>query len=144
MCEKGYNWSNFSRMNQLTTVQSQLRLIVAVTYICDAIINQNESEVGQIQFSFFWLIIYIICKATFFNRPHWNWSTGSEKISSRRVQKRCYLLFCLYLKVSICGFCEFRLILLDHITCVKSGQFTSTVAQILSISICKLNYEKVV
>ena len=33
-------------------------------------IKQIESDVGQIQFSFFWLIIHIICKATFYNRPH--------------------------------------------------------------------------
>ena len=34
--------------------------------ICDAI-KQNESEISQIQFLFFWLIRHIICKATFNN-----------------------------------------------------------------------------
>ena len=37
--------------------------------ICDAI-KQNESEVSQIQFSYFWLTVYVIYKVTFYNKPH--------------------------------------------------------------------------
>ena len=53
-------------------------------YVCDAI-KQNESEVGQIQFLFFWFNVYIICKAPFYNRPHWNWSITSKDTGSWRV-----------------------------------------------------------
>ena len=35
--------------------------------ICE-LIKLNESKVGQIQFSFFWLIAYVIGKATFYNK----------------------------------------------------------------------------
>ena len=47
----------------------------------------NELEVGQIQVLFFPLIVYFICKATFYNRPHWNWSIGSKDTGSWRVEK---------------------------------------------------------
>ena len=36
--------------------------------ICDAI-KQNESEVSQVQFSFFWCTAWITCKGTFYNIP---------------------------------------------------------------------------
>ena len=55
--------------------------------ICD-VIKQNESEVGQIQFSFFWLIVYIIGKATFYSRRHWNWSIGSNNRAVEGLQKQ--------------------------------------------------------
>ena len=34
--------------------------------------DKNESEIGQINSFIFWLIAYIICKAIFYNIPHWN------------------------------------------------------------------------
>ena len=39
------------------------------------------------KFSFFWLIVYIICKATFYNRPHWYWSIGYKDMGRWRVGK---------------------------------------------------------
>ena len=51
------------------------------------VIKQNESEVTQIQFSFFWLIVYIICKATFYNRSHWNLLIVFKDMGSWRVAK---------------------------------------------------------
>ena len=72
--------------------------------ICD-VIKQNESEVGQIRFSFLWLIVYIIYKATFYNRPHWNWSIGSKDMCRWRVaktilNKQIICFVSLYLKIS--------------------------------------------
>ena len=58
--------------NGITDSLLSLRLSPHVFVKCD-VIKQNGSEVCQIQFLFFWLIVYIICKATFYNRPHWNW-----------------------------------------------------------------------
>ena len=49
-------------------IVSPLSWCVSCVEICD-VIKQNESEVGQIQFSFFWLIVYIICKATLTTDP---------------------------------------------------------------------------
>ena len=87
---------------------------------CHHVIKQNEFEVGQIQFSVFWLTAYSIWKATFSNRLHWKWSISSKDTGSWRVAKTignkeiiCFVW--LYLKIDIC---EFRLILLDHITYV--------------------------
>ena len=37
-------------------------------FICDRI-KQKELEVGQIQFSFLTLVVYIICEAAFYSRP---------------------------------------------------------------------------
>ena len=66
---------------------------------------------------FFWLLVYIIYTVTFYNRPHWNWSIISKDTDSWRVCNNSkiqnYLLVWLHLKISIC---EFRLILLVHIT----------------------------
>ena len=31
------------------------------------------------------MIVYIICKATLYNRPHWNWENGSKGKGSWRV-----------------------------------------------------------
>ena len=42
-------------------------------------IKQNKSEVGQVQFLFFSWFVYIICKATFYNKPFWNWSIDHSK-----------------------------------------------------------------
>ena len=47
----------------------------------------DESKIDQIQFAFFWLIVYIICKTTFDNRPYWNWSIGSKDTGSWRIAK---------------------------------------------------------
>ena len=67
--------------------------------------------------------LYIICKATFYNRPHWNWSIDSKDIGSWRVSKNkgnkkliCFVW--LYLNIRIC---ESWLILLDQITNVVFG-----------------------
>ena len=51
-------------------------------------IKQNESEVAQIRFAFFWLIVYIMCKATFYNRSHWNLLIVSKDMGSWRVAKQ--------------------------------------------------------
>ena len=45
-------------------------------------IKHNGSEVSQIQFQFFCLTVYIICKAAF-----WNKSIGSKDMDSWRVAK---------------------------------------------------------
>ena len=87
------------------------------TRIC-SVIKQNESEVSQIQFSFFWLCLYIICKASFYSKLHWNCLIGSKNTGSWRVAKTIgnkeinYFVW-LHLEISIC---KFWLILLDHIT----------------------------
>ena len=49
---------------------------------------QNESEVGQIQFSLFWLTVYIIYKAAFYNRPHWNWPIFPQIQAVKGLQKQ--------------------------------------------------------
>ena len=54
-------------MDQSEIMAATIRLHALISN-CD-VIKQNESEVGQIQFWFFWLIVYIICKATFYNQP---------------------------------------------------------------------------
>ena len=79
--------------------------------------NRNTicNAIKQIQFSFLWLIVYIICKA--FNRPQWNWSIGSKDMGSYMVvkiigNKEIICFVWLYVKISIC---EFQLILLEHI-----------------------------
>ena len=57
--------------------------------------KQSESEVSQIQF-FFWLIVYIIYKAAFYNKPHLNWAIDSKGMGGWRVASRssiCILLF---------------------------------------------------
>ena len=41
----------------------------------------------KIQFTFFCLIACITCKAAFYNRPNWNWSSGSTDTASCRVTK---------------------------------------------------------
>ena len=65
------------------------------------------------------MIVYIICKATFYNRPHWNyWSIDSKGTSIWRVakwvgNKEIICFVWLYLKNQ---YFKFQLILLDHIT----------------------------
>ena len=54
--------------------------------IC-GVIKQNQSEVGQIQFSFFQLTEWTILKATFCRKPHWNWSIGSKDMNIWRMSK---------------------------------------------------------
>ena len=49
--------------------------------------TSKMSLVGQIQFSFFWLIVYIIYKATFYNRPFWYWSIASKDKGIWQVAK---------------------------------------------------------
>ena len=87
--------------------------------ICDTIKQNESSEVGQIQFLFFWLIVYIICIATFYKRPHWNWSisfkdTGSWRVSKTTGNKKKLSAFFGYILKSV--FTSSRLILLDHVT----------------------------
>ena len=60
---------------------------ISLFYTGDAI-KQNESEVVQIWFSFFWLIVYIICKAAFYNRSKRNWQAGCKDTDSWRVAKQ--------------------------------------------------------
>ena len=74
----------------------------------------------------------IICKATFYNRSHWNWSIGTKdtgiwrvakkekgkktnKQTNKHTNKQWHYLLCLalYLKITIC---KVQLILLDLIT----------------------------
>ena len=62
-------WHNLLQLE--TSILSKLEKKVTIFHLilnrlCDAI-NQNESEVGQIQFSFFCLTVYITCRATFYN-----------------------------------------------------------------------------
>ena len=83
-------------------------------------VKQNHKmSLKPVKFNFYlsdW-IAYIICKATFLNRPHWNWSigykdTGSWGLRKHKETKKFSASFWFYLKIS---FVEFRLILLDHI-----------------------------
>ena len=54
---------------QIWSLASKLKNLKPKLLTFDAI-KQNESEVGQIHFLFFWFIVYnIICKAIFYNRP---------------------------------------------------------------------------
>ena len=72
------------------------------------VIKQNESGVGQSPYLIFWLIVYIICKATFYNRPNWNWPIGSKDTGNWKVAKTTWYediihFVWLYLKLSICA-----------------------------------------
>ena len=77
--------------------------------------SKMSLKLVKFNFNFFdWLIVYIICKATFYSRLHWNWSIGSKDtdswiIANTKGNKEiiCSLL---HLKISIC---EFQL---DHTT----------------------------
>ena len=83
-------------------------------------ISLNSS---QIQFSLFWLIVYIICKTTFYNRPQWSWSIGSKDTGSWRVSKTIgnKESICIVWLYSLKSFrCELQLILLDNITYERS------------------------
>ena len=53
-----------SDIGQVIKMAVNSRVLARVIHICDAI-KQNQSEVGQNQFPFFKLMVYIICKATF-------------------------------------------------------------------------------
>ena len=68
--------------------------------IC-GVIKQNQSEVGQIQFSFFKVTVCTIFTATFYREPHWNWSIDSKDMSSWRMPKtignKRHFLLCLAL-----------------------------------------------
>ena len=59
---------------------------VSAMDIC-GVIKQNQSEVGQIHFSVFYIPVCTIFTATFCRKSHWNWSVGSKDMSSWRMPK---------------------------------------------------------
>ena len=66
-------------------IYQKIQIVWKLINKCDAI--KHEFEIGQIQLSFFWLTVYITCKATFNNRSHWNWSIGFKDTGSGKVAK---------------------------------------------------------
>ena len=79
--------------------------------MCD-VIKHNESEVSQIQFSFFWLIVYIIWKAAFHKRSiEIGQMVPKIQVVVKTIGNKEIICFVwLFLKISI------RLILLDYVT----------------------------
>ena len=111
----------FISLNIVTYIRGRVTKI-QWRHIC-GVIKQNQSEVGQFQFSFFQLTVCTIFTATFCRKPHWNWLIGSKDMSSWRMPKTIgtkdiFYFVWLYLKINIS---DFRLILLDHITYNKEG-----------------------